>query len=142
ADAAGEAVGERGVHVALDVRHHVEHRLALAPRHVELLVAAVCRAAPDGDAQRLHFHASTPTTSAARKSVSTTTSITGFNPMCTSDLREVFMPMAAMAVTRNQRETTEPASATGCGIHPMLATPTRTANATANHGSTGAAWAA
>ena len=46
ADAAGEAIGERGIGVALHPRHDVEHGLVVAQRHAIGLIAAVrpCRA--------------------------------------------------------------------------------------------------
>ena len=40
ADAAGEAIGQRGVVLALDLGDHVEHGLVLAPRHGEGLECA------------------------------------------------------------------------------------------------------
>src|SRR5581483_4387579 len=49
ADPAGEAVGERGVGVALHPRHHVEHRLALPQRHPVALIASVALPAPCRD---------------------------------------------------------------------------------------------
>src|SRR5262249_61520637 len=52
ADPAGETVGERGVQLALYPGDNVEHRLALAERHCEGLVAAVDPAAPDGNLDR------------------------------------------------------------------------------------------
>ena len=47
ADPAGEAVGQGGVLVALDLGDDVENGLMRAPRHLEGLEAAVGRAAPD-----------------------------------------------------------------------------------------------
>src|SRR5204863_8263068 len=47
ADAAGEAVGERGIEPALDVRHDVEHRLARVARHLERLEGALRASPPD-----------------------------------------------------------------------------------------------
>ena len=55
---------------------------------------------------------------------------------------DVFMPMAAIAITRHARETAPPQSTTVAGIQPMLFTATKSAKTTANQGSTGAACAA
>src|SRR5207253_1799744 len=105
--------------------------LAGLARDLEALEAALDRASP-----HFHFHAITPSTIPARTSVSSTISITGLSPMSTSDLSEVFMPMAAIAVTRHMRESVDPASIAGAGIQPRLCTTTSAANATANQGST------
>src|SRR5207253_2484886 len=121
AHAAGEAIRERRVEMALDIGDDVEHRLALLPRNFEFLEPTVLVASPDGHTQCgrpradggpvfLHVHATTTATTTASSSVSATTSMTGFAPMCTSDFSDVFMPMAAIAVTRHQREKVEPAS--------------------------------
>src|SRR5688572_20935421 len=51
ADAAGEAVGERGIQHALDVGDDIEHGLARMARHFESLEGSFSAAAPDLDFQ-------------------------------------------------------------------------------------------
>jgi len=55
ADAAREAIGQRRIEPALDVRDDVEDGLAFEPGHLELLIAPRLLSAPDADLQRLHF---------------------------------------------------------------------------------------
>src|SRR3989441_13251719 len=52
ADAAGEAVGERGMERGLDVSPHVEHRLAGVARHLERLEGALRASPPDFNGER------------------------------------------------------------------------------------------
>ena len=73
-------------------------------------------------------------TSAAIQSVSATMSPTGRQPTANSALKEVFMPSAAIAATRHQRETSFARSIATFGNNPMELTTTRTAKPTKNIG--------
>src|SRR6185312_7116043 len=60
ADAARKAIGERGVVLALDLGHHIEHGLMFAARNFKRLEAAGFGAAPDIDAKRRGRHRCIP----------------------------------------------------------------------------------
>src|SRR5207253_6912832 len=49
--AAGKAIGERRVELALDPCHHIEHGLRILARHEVVPVSPVSAAAPDGNVE-------------------------------------------------------------------------------------------
>ena len=63
-------------------------------------------------------------TSAAIQTVSAIMSPIGRQPTANTCLNEVFMPSAAIAATRHQRETSFRRSAAGSGMMPALLRPT------------------
>ena len=106
---------------------------------------ALGAAAPDATPQRrqLPCRASPPARAAARKSVSHTTSITGFKPMSTSDLqRGLHADRGDRGDEAPARDRVARARSPAAGSSRRCSTTTSSANTTANHGSTGAACAA
>src|SRR5271170_6769793 len=73
------------------------------------------------------------------QSVSPTMRATGRQPTSTSDLNDVFMPSAAIAVTRHQRETSDAASVAVFGNKPKLFSATSAAKPRRNVGTSGPA---